>query len=68
MQGLYRGIEGLIVDDFERDMREGKLPQVSWIVGPTKRSEHANVRGEGGAGGSSAPRLAAPPAPPARAA
>ena len=47
MQGLYRGIEGLIVDDFERDMREGKLPQVSWIVGPTKRSEHANVRGKG---------------------
>lgn len=51
LQGLYRGVEGLIVDDFERDMREGKLPQVSWIVGPTKRSEHANVRGEGGAGG-----------------
>ena len=32
-----------LVAEFERDVSEGRLPQVSWIVPPTALSEHPNA-------------------------
>ena len=32
-----------LVAEFERDISEGRLPQVSWIVPPTALSEHPNA-------------------------
>jgi phospholipase C len=33
---------GTLFDDFQRDVRENKLPQVSWIVAPEAYTEHPN--------------------------
>lgn len=31
-----------LIDAFDEDMRNGDLPQVSWIIAPTSKSEHAS--------------------------
>ena len=38
-QGMARSIN--VIDDFRKDLKMNNLPQVSWIVAPTERSEHA---------------------------
>jgi phospholipase C len=30
------------VQSFEADVKQDKLPQVSWLIGPARQSEHAN--------------------------
>jgi len=37
--GLVRSVS--LLDEFEKDLTNKALPQVSWIVGPTSKSEHA---------------------------
>ncbi|HEY3939857.1 MAG TPA: phospholipase C, phosphocholine-specific [Bryobacteraceae bacterium] len=47
---LYKGaktgtdisVKGTLFDIFERDVRNGKLPQVSWVVAPEAYTEHPN--------------------------
>eukprot|EP00163_Fabomonas_tropica_P007383 TRINITY_DN17108_c0_g1_i1.p1 TRINITY_DN17108_c0_g1~~TRINITY_DN17108_c0_g1_i1.p1 ORF type:complete len:746 (+),score=151.01 TRINITY_DN17108_c0_g1_i1:2-2239(+) len=41
-KGMYRS--GNLVDEFSNFVKNGSLPQVTWIVGPTNASEHANHR------------------------
>lgn len=38
-QGMARSIN--VIDDFKKDLKMNNLPQVSWIIAPTERSEHA---------------------------
>jgi phospholipase C len=38
-----------LFDDFRRDVQSGKLPQVSWIVGPAGYTEHPNYPTDYGA-------------------
>lgn len=37
--GMHRSAN--VIEDFKHDLKMKKLPQVSWIVSPTERSEHA---------------------------
>ncbi|MDD3444787.1 MAG: phospholipase C, phosphocholine-specific [Zavarzinia sp.] len=44
-QPLYKGCSNTmplfgLLEDFKRDIRWGKLPQISWIVAPSNYSEH----------------------------
>lgn len=39
-KGMMRSAS--LVADFEKDIRAGTLPQVSWIIAPTDQSEHAS--------------------------
>lgn len=38
-----RGLSTCTLEDLARDVTEGRLPQVSWIVAPTADSEHPEV-------------------------
>jgi len=39
-KGMYRSTD--LVEEFGKDMEDGVLPQVSWLIAPTNLSEHAN--------------------------
>jgi phospholipase C len=38
-QGMVKSLS--MIADFGNDIKNGKLPQVSWLVAPTAKSEHA---------------------------
>ena len=45
-KGMARSAD--MIADFEADMKAGKLPQVSWLVGPANVSEHASYHPSAG--------------------
>jgi phospholipase C len=45
-KGLARSVD--MIQDLENDLAAGKLPQVSWLVGPANVSEHASYHPSAG--------------------